>query len=126
MHRILLRTIVFDFAPDVHDAACDFWQVALAAGIRRGTSYPEYHVLEHPAALGPVMVQSLGRGTSRIHLDIETDDTDAEVTRLVTAGAMVVESHDDWTVLRDPAGLLFWVVPAVSEDFAQLAHGVSS
>jgi hypothetical protein len=123
VHRILLRTVVFDFPDDVHDAGLHFWQVALAAGPRPGVTHPEYHVLEHPAAFGPVLVQHLGEGTSRIHLDIEADDTLAEVDRLVAAGAVVVERIDDWTVLCDPAGLLFCVVPADVDDvFVQFAH----
>jgi hypothetical protein len=125
VHRILLRTVVFDYPGDVHDAALLFWQEALAADARPGTRHPEYHVLEHPAAVGPVLVQHLGEGGSRIHLDIEADDTEAEVDRLVTAGAAVVERIDDWTVLRDPAGLLFCVVPADVDDvFDRFAHTV--
>jgi catechol 2,3-dioxygenase-like lactoylglutathione lyase family enzyme len=127
MHRILLRTVVFDYPGDVHDAGRHFWQVALDAHARPGVKHPEYHVLEHPAALGSVLVQNLGEGESRLHLDIEADDTDAEVGRLVTAGAVVVERIDDWIVLRDPAGLLFCVVPAdIDDDFARFAHTVGS
>jgi hypothetical protein len=122
-----MRTVVLDFPGDVHDAARDFWQVALAAGIRRGRRHPEYHALEHPAALGPVLVQHLNDGASRIHLDVESDDTGAEVTRLVAAGAEVVERIDDWAVLRDPAGLLFCVVPpAPDSGFAEFAHSVGT
>jgi hypothetical protein len=124
MHRILMRTVVFDVAADRHDAARDFWCAALDATARVGRNYPEYHVLEHPATLGPVLVQRLGSGASRIHLDIETDDPVAEVQRLVAAGATVVEEHGDWTVLQDPAGLLFCVVPAAAEDFSELARPV--
>ena len=117
-----MRTIVFDFPSDVHEAARDFWQVALLADIRQGTNYPEYHVLEHPAALGSVMVQHLEQGTSHIHVDIETDDLEAEVSRLVDAGAQIVRQYEPWTVLRDPGGLLFCVVPAFSGDFEELAR----
>jgi hypothetical protein len=124
MHRILMRTVVLDYPSDVHDTACDFWAVALAAHARVGHEYPEYHVLEHPAALGPVMVQRLVEGPSRIHLDLETDDPAGEIARLVDAGATVVERREDWTVLRDPGGLLFCVIPAGSEDFSELARRV--
>lgn len=117
MHRILLRTIVVDVTSDRHDATRDFWTVALGAQARRGTRFPEYHVLEHPAALGPVMIQDVGADASRIHLDIESDDIEAEVTRLVGLGATIVERHDEWVVLRDPAGLLFCVVPGEGDDF---------
>jgi predicted enzyme related to lactoylglutathione lyase len=119
-----MRSVVFDFAPEVHDAAKDFWQLALCADARRGHKCPEYHVLEHPAAAGPVMVQCLGEGQSRVHVDIETDDPDAEVRRLLEAGAAIVQKHEEWAVLRDPAGLLFCVVPADGEDFARLSHPV--
>jgi hypothetical protein len=121
-----MRTVVLDFGPDVHDQAKEFWTVALAAEIRRGISHSEYHVLEHPAALGPVMVQLVGENGSRVHLDIETDDLHAEVRRLVAAGAAVVQKLEKWTVMRDPAGLLFCVVPAGSEDFATLSHVVDT
>ena len=124
MHRILMRTVVLDFPADVHDAARDFWTSALAADVRRGHKYPEYHVLEHPAALGPVIIQHLGEGEPRVHIDMETDDTEAEVTRLVAAGATVVERHHEWTVLKDPGGVVFCVVPPASDDFADLAHPV--
>jgi catechol 2,3-dioxygenase-like lactoylglutathione lyase family enzyme len=122
-----MRTIVFDYPSEDHDAGRRFWEVALAAGIRRGRTNPEYHVLEHPAALGPVLIQNLKEGAGRIHLDIEADDTDAEVARLVAAGAEVVEKIDDWIVLRDPGGLLFCVVPAVlDEDFVASARTVGT
>lgn len=126
-HRILGRTVVLDYPSDVHDAARDFWQTALDAGIRRGTQHPEYHVLEHPAALGRVLVQKIDEGASRFHLDIESDDTGAEVARLVAAGAVEVERVDDWVVLRDPGGLLFCVVPAeLDDDFDRSAHVVGT
>ena len=69
MHRILLRTVVLDFPGDVHDDGLRFWQVALAASPRPGVTHTEYHVLEHPAAVGPVLVQHLKAGASRIHLE---------------------------------------------------------
>jgi len=119
-----MRTVVLDFAPEVHDRARDFWRIALQAEARQGTNHPEYQLLEHPAALAEVVVQRLGEGPSRIHLDIETDDPPAEIARLVAAGATLARRHEEWTVLRDPAGLLFCVVPADSADFGELAHPV--
>ena len=52
------------------------------------------------------------------------DDTAAEVVRLVAAGAEAVERIDDWTVLRDPAGVLFGMVPADPDGFAEVARTV--
>jgi predicted enzyme related to lactoylglutathione lyase len=58
-----------------------------------------------------LMVQRMGDDTAaRVHLDIETDDVDAEVARLERLGATKVEQVQTWWVMRDPAGLLFCVV----------------
>ena len=65
-----------------------------------------------------VAVQRTGAGTpSRIHLDIETDDVPAEVARVVALGARVVEDRSEgYTILEDPGGLVFCVVPVQTGD----------
>lgn len=55
------------------------------------------------------------RGVNRAHLDLYADDLDAEVRRLVTLGARVVEGWPyapdaDHRVLEDPDGNEFCVV----------------
>jgi hypothetical protein len=117
MHRILLRTVVIDVPSEVNDATRDFWTTALRSTTRRATKYPEYHVLENSAATGPVMVQDVGSTPARVHFDIESDDVQAEVARLIAAGASEVERHEDWVVLRDPAGLVFCVIPGEGDEF---------
>lgn len=44
-----------------------------------------------------------------LHLDVDSDDRDAEVARLVALGASVVERFDAHTWLRDPEGNDFCV-----------------
>jgi len=56
-------------------------------------------------------IQRLGDGPARVHLDIHTDDLDAEVARLEALGAKRVQFVHSWWILRDPAGLVFCVVP---------------
>ena len=51
-------------------------------------------------------------GAPRVHVDIHTDDVDAEVARLTALGASQVDRLTDWAVMRDPAGLPFCVVKA--------------
>jgi hypothetical protein len=59
-----------------------------------------------------IEVQRTGSGTpSRVHLDIETDDVPTEVARLEALGATVHDRRDGYTIMTDPAGLLFCVVP---------------
>lgn len=125
MHRILLHEIVIDVPRVSFEAAREFWAAALGAGAHQLEGYPEFTAFDHPAAAYVVGLQDIGTGVPRIHFDIETDDVDAEVERLERLGAEVVGHGRNWTVLRDPVGLLFCVVPAESERFAELSRRVS-
>ncbi len=59
------------------------------------------------------------RHVRRVHLDLETDDVAAEVARLIALGAAVEAEHNLFTVLRDPGGVVFCVVPVqTGDDFA--------
>ncbi|WP_423463429.1 VOC family protein [Promicromonospora sp. MS192] len=49
---------------------------------------------------------------NRVHLDVRHPDRDAEVARLVAAGATEVGRHEDWVVMTDPEGNEFCVFPA--------------
>lgn len=60
--------------------------------------------------LGDQPLRTVSDGPGRVHLDIHTDDLDAEVARLVALGATERHRHDHWVVLTDPAGLEFCVV----------------
>ena len=62
---------------------------------------------------------------ARVHLDIQTDDLDAEVTRLEALGAARVEMVKRWCVMQAPTGHRFCVVrqqPA-KRDVAQNVWG---
>ncbi len=50
----------------------------------------------------------------RHHVDIETDDVDAEVERLAALGAVEVAQWLDCHILRAPGGHLLCVVPVHS------------
>ena len=54
---------------------------------------------------------------SRVHLDIETDDIEAEVRRLEKLGAKRIQSRAHWWVMEAPTGQRFCVVRAASKDF---------
>jgi hypothetical protein len=120
MHRSRLQVVLIDSAPDVADAETAFWGAALGHEPEPEAGTP-FSVLS-PLGNGLVLAhQRLDSGTSRIHLDIETDDTGAEVSRLQALGAVPLTEHDGATQLRDPAGLVFCVVPVQSDDFAEHA-----
>ena len=99
------------------DALADFWSTAL--GFERGPYAAPYVRLTDPSKAKPdLLLQQVPEprtGKNRMHLDLQMLDVEAEVERLVAAGARVVEpAHDDdgfWTaVLEDPQGNVFCVL----------------
>jgi hypothetical protein len=58
---------------------------------------------------------------SRVHLDIESDDVEAEVRRLEALGARRVAQVKTWWVLEAPTGHRFCVVENKSPKFAKEA-----
>jgi hypothetical protein len=110
-HHSRLDKIVIDFDPVHHDAAVEFWGGAVGQTFQTVTRYPEYHWAKLPHNQIGVLTQRLGEGESRVHLDIHTDDAEAEVRRLETLGAKRVEQVQGWWIMRDPAGLPFCVIP---------------
>ena len=109
-HRSHLCTIVIDVPADDHAASATFWGAATGKP-QRELSFPEFHGARLHESL-VLLVQRLGDGPARVHLDIHTDDVAAEIARLTHLGAEVVEQFDDWTIMTDPAGLPFCVVKA--------------
>jgi hypothetical protein len=54
---------------------------------------------------------------SRVHLDIETDDLEAEMKRLALLGAIEAERHETWVVMQAPTGQRFCVGRPKTPDF---------
>lgn len=78
MHRILLREVVIDAPSDTFAATRDFWASALLTEARQVELFPEFTALPDPAALPWVGLQDVGESAARFHLEIETDDVEAE------------------------------------------------
>lgn len=120
MHRSRLHVVLIDSAPEAADSEMRFWAAALGREPRPEAGTP-FTTLA-PLGAGSLLAhQRLEAGDSRIHLDIETDDTGAEVSRLEGLGAVRVGEYDGCIHLRDPAGLVFCVVPVQSDDFERHA-----
>lgn len=118
MHRSRLQVVLIDHPPGVADDGCRFWARAIGQhpDARPQPDSPYTRIAE--LGNGVVLVhQRLGAGAPRVHLDIETDDVEAEVRRLEALGAERVALVEGWWQMRDPAGLLFCVVPVQSTDF---------
>lgn len=120
-HHSLVTTIVIDVPSDVRADEVAFWSSASGCELIRLT-HPEYH----GARLTPtlvLLVQELGEGAPRVHIDIHTDDLDAEVARLTALGAIEIDRVEEWAVMCDPAGLPFCVVQPPADRFDP-AHAV--
>src|SRR5579864_7518561 len=76
--------------------------------------HPGYHGTELHGQEFWLLIQQLGQGSARVHLDIHTDDLPAEIARLEKLGAERVQQPHSCQVMRDPAGLLFCVIPESS------------
>jgi hypothetical protein len=111
VHRSRLTAALFDVPPGSFEAETAFWCAALGRQAHIDDEDPDYAQLEGLCSGLQVMIQSTDDATAaRVHLDIETDDVEAEVTRLEALGATRVRPVKTWWIMRDPAGLLFCVV----------------
>jgi hypothetical protein len=110
MHRSKLSTFVIDCQDGDIDEAARFWSRALgrAAG-SAGPENPNYRELRARPEEPLLLVQQVTH-PSRIHLDIESDDLEAEVRRLEALGAKRIGFVKRWWVMEAPTGQRFCVV----------------
>jgi predicted enzyme related to lactoylglutathione lyase len=123
MHKSRLAGLIIDCNTTDLDGAADFWSQALGAPAKQQANLAESPYLELDMRDGEpyVELQSVDH-ESRVHLDIETDDIDAEVSRLQALGANKIAEIKSWCVMEAPTGQRFCVVPVVSADFENRAH----
>ena len=81
----------------------------------------KYVQLVDPAGRLHIEVQSVSH-PSRVHLDIESDDVEAEVRRLEALGAKRVEKINTRWFMEAPTGQRFCVVKAKSGTLAEEAQ----
>ena len=122
MHRSRLAGLIIDCNTDDLATAAEFWSKALGAPAKRGAvSNDRYVSLDMRPDDPHVEVQKVEH-PSRVHLDIESDDVEAEVLRLEALGARRIETVQDWCVMEAPTGQRFCVVPAESAGFEDKAN----
>ena len=110
-HYSRLSKVVIDVPPADHDREVAFWSAAAGQPMTRFDRHPEYHGAALHGQEFWLLVQRLGQDRARVHIDIHTDDLPAEIARLEKLGAERVRQVHSWQVMRDPAGLLFCVIP---------------
>ncbi|MEV0646185.1 VOC family protein [Phytomonospora sp. NPDC050363] len=116
-HYSRLAKVVVDVPPDAHADELDFWQGAVGLPMTRSEESPEFHGAKLRAEHFGILVQRLDFGEPRVHLDIHTDDVEAEVERLVALGAKRARQVNGLWILLDPAGIPFCVIPMPPETF---------
>jgi predicted enzyme related to lactoylglutathione lyase len=112
MHHSRLCAIVIDCQVDELAPAADFWSQALGKPIASVDQDGDGKYAElQTAADEPIILLQKADHPSRVHLDIETDDLDAEVARLERLGARrIAFVRERWWVLEAPSGHRFCVV----------------
>jgi predicted enzyme related to lactoylglutathione lyase len=123
MHRSQLAGFIIDCQTDDLEGAAHFWAQAL--GLK---AVPE----EDPAESAYVELRTRPEEVymevqkvdhpSRVHLDIESDDIEAEVERLESLGAKRIANIRRWVVMEAPTGQRFCVVKPVRANFDRDAN----
>lgn len=111
-HRSRLAGFIIDCNTDDLDAAADFWSQALGCTVAdrdAGDGEAEYQMLGDTPGDLHIEVQKVAH-PSRVHLDIEADDVDAEAERLEKLGAKKIAFVKRWWVMEAPTGQRFCVV----------------
>ena len=112
MHRSRFAGFIMDCRTDDLEQAAQFWSAALGVPLRPAAEEPSPLYRELMTGDGlHIEVQKVDH-PSRVHLDIESTDVEAEVRRLEKLGARRVSAVRDWQVMEAPSGQRFCVVPA--------------
>ena len=112
--RSRIVQLCIDSPAAVHDDEVAFWKAATGWRFMPGES-PEFAGKLYPPDKAPIqfLLQRLGddddRTTTSVHIDIGTDDREAEVRRLEQLGATRGEPGGGWTQMSDPTGMVFCV-----------------
>jgi predicted enzyme related to lactoylglutathione lyase len=123
MHRSRLAGFIIDCRTDDLEGAARFWSgvLGLATEPLPGPEGEKYVKLKVPGERLHIEVQAVSHD-SRVHLDIEADDVEAEVNRLEKLGAKRVGKVQTWVVMEAPTGQRFCVVRPQNRDFEQNAN----
>ena len=111
-HRSRLSGFIIDCNVDDLDAAAEFLAQALGSRVAdrdAGDETADYQMLGDTPGDLHIEVQKVTH-PSRVHLDIETDDVDAEAGRLEKLGAKKIGFVKRWWVMEAPSGQRFCVV----------------
>jgi len=121
VHRSRLYGLFIDTPEPDAPAAAAFWSAALGVPARPVPGEEQFIALTGANPSMTVDVQAVD-DAPRYHVDIETDDVDAETARLLALGAVEINRWLDCHILRAPGGHLLCVVPIHTDPEFFAAH----
>ncbi len=123
MHRSRLAGFIIDCKTDDLERAAQFWSAALGYELRPKSeeTSPLYRCMLADELGLHVEVQQVEHD-SRVHLDIESDDVEAEAQRLEALGAKRIGKVHTWIVMEAPTGQRFCIVRPQNKQFATQAN----
>jgi predicted enzyme related to lactoylglutathione lyase len=123
MHRSCLAGFIIDCKTDDLEGAAQFWSAALGYELKPKSeeTSPLYREMLTGELGLHVEVQKVEHD-SRVHLDIQTDDVEAEAQRLEALGAKRIGKVHTWIVMEAPTGQRFCLVRPQNKQFADTAN----
>jgi hypothetical protein len=106
MHKSRFCAFVLDCQNGDMEQATQFWSAALGRPIK--ATEGNYTTLD-TRDNEPIMLLQKVDHPSRVHIDFESDDVEAEVLRLEKLGAKRVQQIKTWWVMEAPTGHRFCV-----------------
>lgn len=114
MHRSRVYAVIIDTPTDESARAAEFWSAALGVPARPLPDQPQFTSLRG-AVPGLVTAVQAVDDAPGIHIDIESDDPDAETVRLLALGAEQIGRWLECRILRVPGGHVVCVLPVESD-----------
>jgi predicted enzyme related to lactoylglutathione lyase len=123
MHKSRLGGLIIDCNTANLEAAAKFWTQALGyeAAASSDPDDENYVPLKTGSDDLAIEIQKVTH-PSRVHIDIETDNVEAEVVRLETLGAKRIEQVSSWWIMEAPTGHRFCVIREQKPTFGEKAN----
>jgi predicted enzyme related to lactoylglutathione lyase len=114
-HKSRIGVLCIDCQTEDLGPATEFWSQALGVEGKVDDD-GKYAPLNGWQGYPKVLLQAVDHAP-RVHLDIETDDQEAERERLERLGATVVNRVKNWIVMQAPTGHRFCLVNPQGDDW---------
>lgn len=123
MHKSRLGALVVDCQSENLFKHAEFWGAVLGSEpeSQQGQINQRYVRLNGAPGEAQVILQKVDH-PSRVHFDIETDNIEAEVNRLLSLGARIIERMEQWVIMEAPSKHRFCVIAPIRPDFEEKAN----